>query len=119
MNWTDYSSAPEPGTEACARDAVHGVLTMTIETAKGVFPLLLVETAEGVRAYVNACPHQYLPLDYSGPNLLTADGTRLMCTNHAAQFDVTTGEGVAGEGVGCALDRVPVHVDDTGCIIIG
>ena len=100
MSWTNYSSAPDAGTEICPRDAVRGVLSTVVESGRGSFPLLLVEAAEGLRAYVNACPHQYLPLDHRGTNILSANGTRLMYTNHAAQFDAATGEGVAGEGLG-------------------
>ena len=118
MIWTDYSSAPEAGTEVCPRGAVRGVLSMAVESGKGSFPLLLVETAGGLRAYVNACPHQYLPLDHRGGRILSADGTKLMCTNHAAHFDAVTGEGVAGEGLGCRLDAVPVY-EAGGVVRIG
>ncbi|MBM9596165.1 Rieske (2Fe-2S) protein [Roseitranquillus sediminis] len=118
MTWTDYSSAPEVGTPICARAAVRGALAVAVETASGAFPLLLVETAAGVRAYVNACPHQYLPLDHRGPQVLSIDGRRLTCSNHEAQFDAESGEGVAGHGLGCHLDAVPVHEAD-GMLRIG
>ena len=112
MNWRSYPGAPQPGRTICARAEVAGAMTLTLETRQGQFPVLLVETAAGLRAYVNACPHQYLPLDYRGANLLSADGTRLMCSSHGAQFDAASGRGVAGPGLGCALDAIPVHVVD-------
>ena len=118
MSWRDYASAPDEGNPVCARDDVQGAVALTIETAKGRFPVILVEMAAGVRAYVNACPHQYLPLDYRGGQILSADGTRLMCTSHGAQFDVATGMGVAGEGLGCALDAVPL-TEEAGRLFVG
>lgn len=118
MSWQDYASAPPLGTLVCARGEVTGTLTLLVESARGRFPMLLVETSAGLRAYVNACPHQYLPLDYRSASLLSADGTALMCSAHGAMFDAETGEGTGGEGLGCALDRVPV-VERQGQIIIG
>lgn len=119
MSWTDYASAPEPGTRICARAEIDGALSVSVETGRGRFPMLLVETDAGLRAYVNACPHQYLPLDHRGGKLLSANGAKLLCSNHAAQFDAATGEGVAGEGLGCALDAVPVTIDAARDVVIG
>lgn len=115
MPWTDYSAAPDPGTSVCKTDDVRGVLSLTVNTAKGDFPLLVLRIGDNLRAYVNACPHQYLPLDYRGTQLLSADGGKLICTAHGARFDVLTGEGVGGAN--CGLDAVPVDVVD-GMIVI-
>ena len=67
-------------------------------------------------AYVNACPHQYLPLDHRGSNVLSADGAVLRCTNHSAGFRVRDGVGVEGLGQDCVLDAIPIVVDDEGRI---
>lgn len=115
MSWTDYSTAPAPGTPICKAEDIRGVLSLPVTTAKGSFPLLLVRLGDQLRAYVNACPHQYLPLDYRGNQLLSADGTKLMCTAHGARFDILTGEVV--EGADCGLDRVPVAVVDGNVFI--
>lgn len=119
MTWQMLSSAPPAGTRICARDAVRGAIAVTVETERGGFPMVLVETGSGVRAYVNACPHQYLPLDHRGPQILSADGTRLMCSNHGAMFDAATGQGVSGHGLGCALEPVPVRMNEDGTLLIG
>lgn len=118
MSWTEYSSAPPPGTTVCPRSLVRGATTLVLRTERGAFPLLLVETAAGLRGYVNACPHQYLPLDYRSQQVLSADGTMLLCSAHGAQFDAVSGAGIGGEGLGCALDSVPLHEVD-GQIFIG
>lgn len=116
MAWTDYSSAPEPGTPVIAKAQVSGAMTMMLQTGRGDFPLLLVRAGQRIHAYVNACPHQFLPLDYRGPQILSADGARLMCTGHGAQFDAATGQPLSGAD--CALDAVPLVVED-GMIRIG
>ncbi len=120
MAWTDYSSAPAAGTDLCAAAQVQGVLSLKIETERGVFPVLVLRAGGEFRAYVNACPHQYLPLDYRGGGLLSADGARLMCSAHGAQFDIKTGEAKAGpvQGPDCALDAVPLR-EEGGRLRIG
>ncbi|WP_265499612.1 Rieske (2Fe-2S) protein [Paracoccus beibuensis] len=106
MAWTDYSSAPALGTRICRAAEVTGVHPMTVQTERGEFPLILVRDRDVICAFVNACPHQYLPLDYRGTTLLSADGTKLLCTAHGASFDKATGDVIAGAD--CGLDPVPV-----------
>ena len=107
--WKTFSSAPAPGAEIIAlSDLPEGATPLRHDGPNGAFPLLLIRRGAAVHAFVNACPHQFLPLDHHGPGILSADGTRLMCTVHGAQFDIATGEGAAGLGLGCALDPVPV-----------
>ncbi|WP_172328223.1 Rieske 2Fe-2S domain-containing protein [Mangrovicoccus sp. HB161399] len=116
MPWTDYSSAPPAGTQVCALADLDRVQALTVDSAAGQFPLLLVRDGAGLRAFVNACPHQYLPLDYQGGNILSADGTRLMCTAHGAMFDAVTG--AADLVAPCGLDPVPLQLED-GMVLIG
>ncbi len=68
--------------------------------------MIVLRDGNVLRAFVNACPHQYLPLDYRGTTLLSADGTRLLCTAHGASFDKSTGAAV--RGADCGLDAVPI-----------
>lgn len=84
MAWTDYSSAPAPGTRVCVATGITGVHPLTVTTDRGSFPMIVLRDGDVLRAYVNACPHQYLPLDYRGEMLLSADGLRLLCTAHGA-----------------------------------
>lgn len=106
MNWRDWPRAPAPGTALCPRDAVAGVLTLNLDG----FPVLLVESPAGLRAYVNACPHQFLPLDHRAPGVLSADGTRLICSSHQAMFDAATGEVLGGPAQDC-LDEIPLTTE--------
>lgn len=82
----------------------------------GEFPVLVVKDDNGTRAFVNACPHQFLPLDTRG-DVLGADGTRLICTNHDAVFDAQTGQGVSGFGLNCALSPIPLKQNGTHWVI--
>lgn len=105
LHWTDFPDAPAVKTPVCAvSDAQTGVTALSL----GDFPILLVKDDAGIRAFVNACPHQFLPLDTRG-DVLGADGARLICTNHDAAFDAVTGQGVAGFGLNCALTQLPIQ----------
>ncbi|WP_334061167.1 Rieske (2Fe-2S) protein [Limimaricola cinnabarinus] len=109
MKWSDLRAAPAPGTVVLQDAPAAPALSLTVTSEAGDFPLLVVRTAQGVNGYVNMCPHQFLPLDHRGGQLLSKDGEKLMCSAHGAMFDAATGEGVAGEGLGCALMRVPLE----------
>ena len=116
MAWTDYATAPAPGTYICDLRTIGAVTALSVRSEAGAFPLLLAQDGDELLAYVNACPHQYLPLDYRSDRLVSADGTMLMCSAHGARFDILTGAAVAGAD--CGLDPVPVAVVD-GTVVIG
>lgn len=113
--WRSYGSAPAIGAAVMRGADLDGPAPVMV----GEFPLIVLRVAGALLAYVNACPHQYLPLDHHGGAIVSADGTRLMCSVHGAQFRAADGAGVAGPGLGCALDPVPVHEDASGMIRIG
>ena len=105
LHWSEFPDAPEVGTEICkCGDLEMGVSAITV----GAFPVLLVRDGAGVRAFVNACPHQFLPLTQRSTDILSENGSRLICSNHDAAFSAETGEGTAGLGIGCALSPIPV-----------
>ncbi len=120
MNWKDLSSAPAKGTfVAKMKDVPEGVTTLDVRSQAGAFPMILAHQAGQFYAYVNACPHQYLPLNYRGSQILSAKGDQLMCTSHGAMYDLESGIGTAGHGLGCALDSVPLEITKGGQILIG
>ena len=106
MSWRDYSTAPPVGTVVCPSDALATVRAQVIVGPRGRFPVIVARTPHGLRAYVNACPHQYLPLDYRGEQVVSACGGKLLCTAHGASFDILSGGVLAGAD--CGLDPVPV-----------
>ncbi|WBU63724.1 Rieske (2Fe-2S) protein [Paracoccus aerodenitrificans] len=113
MSWRDISTAPAPDTVVCDLAEVEGVKALDLNG----FPLLVVNDEAGLRGFVNLCPHQFLPLDYKGDQLLSADGARLICTSHQAQFDALTGEPCGGPAA-CGLDPVPLR-QEHGRVVVG
>ncbi|WP_340110394.1 Rieske (2Fe-2S) protein [Pikeienuella sp. HZG-20] len=115
--WRLYAHAPAPGTRICAAEEAPAAGTRCFDLDG--FPILLVRVEGRIMAYVNACPHHFLPLNHRGERLLSADGTVIRCTNHGAGFLAATGEGVEGAGIGAALDRIPVDLNEKGDVIVG
>ena len=107
MSWRDISTAPDPGTVVCNIEEVEGARAFDLSG----FPLVVISDAAGLRGFVNLCPHQYLPLDYKGDRILSADGQSLICTSHQARFDAHTGE-VCDGPASCGLDVVPLRQSD-------
>jgi nitrite reductase/ring-hydroxylating ferredoxin subunit len=112
--WKSYQGAPADGAILCHANELAEGSVISIKLGAAAFPILVVKSAGALAAYVNACPHQYLPLDYRGDNVLSADGTVLRCTNHSAGFRVQDGVGIEGLGQNCGLDSIPIVVDDDG-----
>ena len=115
--WKSYAGAPDAGTKLCSTKDLPVGTVVSLEV--GGFPILLMRARCDLRAYVNACPHQFLPLDHKGNRLLSEDGSVIRCTNHGAGFSVETGEGTEGLGLGECLDAIPVEVDGDVVVISG
>lgn len=110
MHYTDYPDAPRVGTVVCARSDIP--VGGYFSTMLGDFPVLVVH---GPRAYVNACPHQFLPLDHRG-GVIGADGA-IHCSNHSASFARLSGKGISGHGAGCALTPLPITLKKSNLVI--
>jgi len=117
LDWADFPDAPAPGTRLCGLDQLPDSGVVSIDPQG--FPVLLARLNGAVVAYVNACPHQFLPLDLRQSDILSTDAAHLMCSNHAALFRLSDGVGTAGEGLGCALSAIPVVLRDGGIWIKG
>ncbi len=80
--------------------------------------ILVVRRGADLRAYVDECPHQFLPLTQRGRRVLSADGERLRCTNHGAEFAVTDGRALSGLVGGCALTPVALEVGADSTVLV-
>jgi nitrite reductase/ring-hydroxylating ferredoxin subunit len=121
-SWRANKLAPALGTSLGALDAIPDRSVREFQFGEGrrIFSMLVVRRGDEVRAYVNACPHVWLPLTFRSDQLLSADGRRLVCSNHLAEFDVDDGTALSGPvEPGCGLAAVPVHVNDQRDIVIG
>lgn len=116
MHYTDFPDAPAKGAVLCnlADIPADGFFSGSV----GGFLFVAVQSEQGPIVYVNACPHQFLPLDQRGPEVRGADGQTLLCTNHNAAFDLETGEGTKGFGLGCRLTPVPVEDLDGQLVVV-
>ena len=115
LTWQDFPDAPALGHQICAVADIprDGVLSLSLEG----YPVLILGSATGPKAFVNACPHQFLPLDQRSTSVLSTDGKRLMCSNHQAEFDITDGAGTRGFGLGACLALVPTQLQDEFLVV--
>jgi len=65
-----------------------------------------------VRAYRNWCPHQGARLEYRKDRFLSANGERVICHAHGAQFDADSGVCTDGPCLGQSLVALPCRVED-------
>lgn len=116
--WQTYRGAPAVGTRLLrTNDVVEGE-AHCLSCGESGFPIIVTRRRGELRAFVNVCPHQFLPLDRLGADIVSSDGELLRCSNHQAAFRIGDGAGIEGLGVGTALDPIPILVDDEGWVRI-
>lgn len=71
----------------------------------------VIRFRDDFHAYVNRCPHVPLTLDYGDGEFFDENREWLVCRNHGAVFDPTTGRCVAGPPCGASLQRLAVHIE--------
>ena len=70
--------------------------------------IVVVKTQGTVHAYINCCPHQFIPLETFPNHFLTADKRYLVCSGHGALFELASGSCKKGPCEGQALQRLEV-----------
>jgi nitrite reductase/ring-hydroxylating ferredoxin subunit len=63
-------------------------------------------------AYVNACRHQSLPLDFGDGVFFDDDFDALVCVQHGARYEPRSGVCVSGPCEGGRLTALPLEVRD-------
>ena len=117
-SWRNYANAPAEGAIICPSDALQegNVHYKEVISNEGTFPVIATRIDGTIYCYVNACPHQYLPLNYRSDSIISSDGQRFLCSAHGAAFDIKTGDCLSG---GCdKLDAIPVVEDPAGNVCI-
>jgi nitrite reductase/ring-hydroxylating ferredoxin subunit len=96
----------------------HGACGFTI--GGGDWPLrgFVVRVVDGVRGYINYCPHAGHPLNLRPHRFLTPDRALILCSSHGALFEKQTGHCVAGPCIGRSLRAVPLEVR-AGFVMLG
>jgi nitrite reductase/ring-hydroxylating ferredoxin subunit len=70
-------------------------------------------------AYRDACPHYgNTPLAWRQDAYLNADGSRIVCAAHGAQFEPDTGLCVLGPCLGQSLQAVPLTINAEGDLVL-
>lgn len=100
---TDTSSQPEapnvpqalrPGDILCRFDDLadpgsKGPFLVVLDNEET--EIFLVRKNGNVHAYLNVCPHRYMPLNWKNDAFLTFDKNKILCVVHAAIFNVEDG----------------------------
>jgi nitrite reductase/ring-hydroxylating ferredoxin subunit len=93
----------------CRLDAFKadpGTLNVVLGEGEGEdeLDIVVVQTNGARHAYVNCCPHQFIPLEIFPNHFLTADKKYLVCSGHGARFALATGQCEYGPCLGKGLD---------------
>lgn len=80
--------------------------------------ILVVRHGAGVRVFVNRCPHQGTPLNWSPDRFLDLDRKHIICATHGAVFRVNDGFCLSGPCSGDSLESVPVEVRDGDVFVV-
>ncbi len=103
-----------PGWRALCRisDLADGASKGFPAPAGGFTGLFAVRQGATIHVYVNSCPHIGTPLDWLPDRFLSADGSRIVCATHGAEFRITDGECLRGPCFGERLERVVTRIED-------
>ena len=80
--------------------------------------IFAVRLGDEVFAYVNVCPHRQMPLNWKPDVFLAYDKSRIVCTMHAATFDIRQGHCLTGPCPDQSLESVPIVIED-GIVRLG
>lgn len=98
----------------CRTEELQDPGTANVILGKGEdeLDIVIVKTGGKPHAYINCCPHQFIPLETFPNHFLTEDRRHLVCSGHGALFELATGICSQGPCAGCALDRLSITERD-------
>lgn len=80
--------------------------------------IFVVRQGARVFAYVNCCPHQGTPLDWTPDRFICDASGLILCATHGAQFAIADGACVSGPCIGARLQAMPVRADAQGRVVL-
>lgn len=86
---------------------------------EGSDSLFALRRGDLVHLYRNSCPHLQVPLQYRKDRYLSADGQRIVCYAHGAQFLPDSGLCVYGPCLGQRLAALECRVEEGWLVIDG
>jgi nitrite reductase/ring-hydroxylating ferredoxin subunit len=117
-DWRALRFAPAPGTRLCAVDDIPPTgLDVVLGEGKDAFRIAVFRTPDGLRAYLNRCPHFGIPLNVRPTFTLHHDA--VLCVSHFALFRLSDGYCVEGPCEGGSLDEIPVAVTEDELVCVG
>jgi nitrite reductase/ring-hydroxylating ferredoxin subunit len=93
-------------------DIAEGGKEVCINAESGPVYVMLFPYAGTVRAYLNVCPHQGMPLNWAPDKFMFTGQGFLICAHHGARFDLDTGACVGGACRGAYLQKVDISLDE-------
>lgn len=109
---------PRPMRTLCPLAALADGASKGFGPSPGGFAgLFAVRQGDAVHVYVNACPHLGTPLDWVPDRFLSADGRRIVCATHGAEFRITDGACLSGPCHGERLEPVMIQIKD-GTVLV-
>jgi nitrite reductase/ring-hydroxylating ferredoxin subunit len=83
----------------------------------GFTGLFAIRHGDRVLVYVNSCPHLGVSLDWAPDRFLSADGSRIVCATHGAEFAIADGNCLRGPCFGDRLEAAAVEMRD-GAVLV-
>jgi len=80
--------------------------------------IFVIREEARIYGYVNSCPHQGTPLDWTPDRFISDHSGLILCATHGAQFTVADGTCVSGPCIGARLQPIPVAIDAHGCVVL-
>ena len=107
----ERKNVPAVGTFICTLDELDnpGARGFTFGSGSTAFNFFIVRKGENAFAYVNECPHAFLPLNRITTKYLTLDEEKILCAAHAASFQIEDGLCTGGPCAGRTLLSVPLE----------
>jgi nitrite reductase/ring-hydroxylating ferredoxin subunit len=111
---TAAQAVVKPGDALCRLDEIEnpgsrGFVMLRDGEEEEIF---VVRDGEEAFAYVNICPHRFLPLNWKPDVFLNFQKTRILCVVHAATFDMRDGSYLGGPCPGQGLEPVAITIED-------
>jgi len=73
---------------------------------------LVIKDMDEISVFFNECPHAGHNLNMMSEDIVSPDGTQIMCTAHGAIFETHTGKCTAGPCTGAYLEKVNITIKD-------
>jgi nitrite reductase/ring-hydroxylating ferredoxin subunit len=89
-----------------------GARSVVLGEGADTLDVVVVEQGGARNAFINACPHQFIPLETFPDYFFTEDRKHLVCSGHGALFEPGTGRCVEGPCEGEGLDPLAITEQD-------